>query len=200
MSPATSETSPSSRGQVAGQAVEVDAQPGGIVRPSPGRPGRSPARSANRRSRRWPCRGFRSCCGTAAGRRSPGAMALEHHHDAAGGPVPRPPVRRARFRACGRSAGPIAGVGREDPRAARPAEHFRLRRQGVQGVGIDDHRPGDLLVQPADEAVQFGRAAQPRPAGDHRSRLGQFGDAVEAAAAMRPSSSSAAGRSCRRVP
>ena len=63
----------------------------------------------------------------------------------------------------GRSSGQTRPDAASGSAGRRAGQHVRLRRQGVQGVGIDDHRLGKFPVEPADELVQSVGRPSPGP-------------------------------------
>ena len=107
-------------------------------------------------------------------------MPFEHHHDAAiGRQLNRRVVAGVAVQLPADQPGELAGVRGEDPRAAGMRERFGFGRQGIQRVGVEDHRLGHLLIEPDHERIQAERAAQARPAGHHGGRPGQLDDPLE---------------------
>ena len=54
-------------------------------------------------------------------------------------------LRASRIEFSADQPGELAGVRREDSRPAGMAEHVRFGGQGIQRVGVENHRLGDLL-------------------------------------------------------
>ena len=73
------------------------------------------------------------------------------------------------FRPISRANSPGCGVRIRGPPGWPSTSGFG--GQGIQGVGVKNHRLGDLLIEPHDELIQLEGAAQAGAAGDDRGRL-----------------------------
>ena len=92
------------------------------------------------------------------------------------------PTSRANSPGCGvRMRGP--------PGAARTS----ARRQGIQRVGVEDHRFGDLLIEPDYQQIEVGERLSPGPQATTVAGSASSTMRSHAANAIRPSPSAGSG-------
>ena len=109
-------------------------------------------------------------------------MALEHYHDAAsGGQLHGRLVAgsASSFLPTSRANSPGCGVKTRGPPGC--ANAAALAGQGIQGIGIEHHRLGDLSIKPNDKLLERRRPAQTGPARNHRGRFSHLDNAIERA-------------------
>ena len=183
--------------QIAGQAVKI-ARPAGPRRKAARpwharaviRPGQHVARAAGGHAR---IAGRVAGLPPAVGDQR--AMSFEHHdHAAAAGQFARRPPRVPGARAFGRSAGRTR-PGAASASAGRPAAPaLGLRGQGVQRVGIDHHRLGNVADRAGrPTASRSGERPKPGPQATTVAASASSRSARRPAAAMRPGASAGSG-------